>query len=118
MAKERANSPSPAKASQVSGFNFFEIAIEIRLKIYSEILVHSEPIDFVANHRSSPPSLLLSKREGLCPALLRANKKVHGEASSLLYSVNRFRFPDIYIPTSDRIPSWPYPPYLHYLPYL
>jgi hypothetical protein len=34
----------------------------------------------------------LSKRYGLCPALLRANKKVQLEARPLLYSSNRFRF--------------------------
>jgi hypothetical protein len=59
MAKERANSPSPAKTSQVSGLNFLRDCI--RLGIYSEILVHSEPIDFVADDRSSPPSLLIPK---------------------------------------------------------
>ena len=39
--------------------------------------------------------LSLSKRYGLCPALLRANKRVRREASLLLYSGNRFGFSDL-----------------------
>jgi hypothetical protein len=53
----------------------------------------------VADYGPPSPPLFRCKRDGLCPALLRVNKKVHSEASSLLYSNNRFRFPDILIST-------------------
>ena len=58
--------------------------------IYFELLVLREPIkvDYVT---SSPP-LLQSKKNGLCPALLRTSKKVYYEASEILYSENRFLF--------------------------
>ena len=44
------------------------------------------PIVFVADYGPPSPPLFRSKREGLCPALLEVNKKVHSEASPLLYS--------------------------------
>jgi hypothetical protein len=80
---------------------FFGFPYEIRLNIYSELLVHPEPIVFVADYGPSSPPLFRSKRDGLCPALLRVNKKVHSEASPLLYSNNRFRFPDILTSTDS-----------------
>ena len=78
--------------------NFFDLAIEIRLKIYSELLVLPDPIFFDLECSPSSLCLVRRKREGLClyPALLRINKKTHREASPLLYSNNRFRFPDIF----------------------
>ena len=51
--------------------NLFGFPTEIRLKIYSELLVHSEPIVFVADYGPSSPPLFRSKRDGLCLALLR-----------------------------------------------
>jgi hypothetical protein len=82
--------------------NLFDFPKEILLQIYSELLVRSEPIVFVADDYSSPsPPLFRSKRDGLCPALLEVNKKVHSEASPLLYSNNRFRFPDILTSTDS-----------------
>ncbi|KAH6695902.1 hypothetical protein BKA61DRAFT_498225, partial [Leptodontidium sp. MPI-SDFR-AT-0119] len=92
---------------------FFDFVIEIRLEIYSEPLVHSEPIVFVAGYGPPSPPLFRSKRGGLCPALLRVNKKVHGEASSLLYSNNRFRFPDIFVSTPPATESPHIAPFLH-----
>jgi len=74
--------------------NFFNFPAEIRHKIYEELLVLSEPITLITTWgrgRSWPP-FSLSKRYGLCPALLRANKRVQREASPLLYSGNRFGF--------------------------
>lgn len=106
------SSPSPPSPSRVSGLRFFDFVIEIRLKIYSELLVHSEPIVFVASYGPPSPPLFRSKREGLCPALLRVNKKVHGEASSLLYSNNRFRFPDIFVSTPSATDSPHIAPFL------
>jgi len=66
----------------------FDLPVEIRLKIYSELLVLPEPI--VADYGPSLPPLFRSRRNGLYPAILRANRKVYGEASPLLYSNNRF----------------------------
>jgi len=77
--------------------HFFGFPAEIRVKIYRELLVLEEPIVFVAERcgdaHLSP--LLLSRRYELCPNLLRVNKKVHSEAITLLYSENRFQFPNI-----------------------
>jgi hypothetical protein len=75
--------------------NFFNLPTEIRLEIYSELLVLSEPIVFVADHGPSSPPLFRAERDGLSPALLRTNRRVHHEASPLLYSNNRFQFPEI-----------------------
>lgn len=72
--------------------NIFDIPVELRLKIYSELLVLPEPIVVGGNCGSSSPPLSQSKRDGLCPALLRTNKTVYGEANALLYSDNHFRF--------------------------
>ncbi|ELR08388.1 hypothetical protein VC83_03531 [Pseudogymnoascus destructans] len=76
--------------------NFFSFTPEIRLKIYSELLVLSEPIIFVADYGPPSPPLIRSSRVGLYPALLRINKQAHGEASPLLYSNNCFQFPNVY----------------------
>jgi hypothetical protein len=78
----------------------FDFPAEIRLRIYSELLVLPEPVLFVADY-GSPSPLFLSSRYNLCPAILRVNKKVHSEASPLLYSNNCFQFPDIF----TRVPA-------------
>jgi hypothetical protein len=77
--------------------NFFNFPAEIRLQIYEELFVLPEPIRFRTNLGSwddSRPThtLLLNKRYGLCPALLRGSKSVNREASPLLYSSNLFEF--------------------------
>ncbi|KAH6700683.1 hypothetical protein BKA61DRAFT_207699 [Leptodontidium sp. MPI-SDFR-AT-0119] len=66
--------------------NFFGLPKEIRLQLYSELLVLPEPIVFVAAYGPPSPPLFRSNRNGLCPALLQVNKQAHSEASSLLYS--------------------------------
>jgi hypothetical protein len=81
--------------------NFFGFPKEIRLQIYSELLVHPEPIVFVADYGPPSPPLFRSRRDGLCSALLQLNKQAHSEASPLLYSNNRFRFPDIWTSTDS-----------------
>jgi hypothetical protein len=91
--------------------NFFGFPNEIRLKIYSELLIHSDPIVFVADYGPPSPPLFRSKRDGLCPAL-RVNKKVHSEASPLLYSNKRFRFPDIFTLTPSAMNSPHIAPFL------
>ena len=75
--------------------SLFGLATEIRLKIFSDLLILSEPIVFVPDHG---PSLRLFRSGGgerLYPELLRTNKQAYREASPLLYSHNRFVFPDI-----------------------
>ena len=80
--------------------NFLEFPTEIRFNIYSELLVVDETIVFVASHGPRSPPLLRYKSDGLCPALLRVSKRVYHEASPLLYSNNRFRFPQAVADTS------------------
>ena len=82
--------------------NFFNFPAEIRLQIYEELFVLPEPIRLFRtgwpNLNALPPAdtaLLLYKRYGLCPALLRCSKSVNHEASPLLYSGNRFEFTDM-----------------------
>lgn len=93
--------------------NIFDIACEIRLKIYSELLVLSEPIIFVAAHGPWSTPLFRSNRDGLCPALLRINKRIHSEAITLLYSNNRFQFPEIFASTPSATDSAHIAPFLH-----
>ena len=93
--------------------NIFDIAREIRLKIYSELLVLSEPIVFVANYGPSSSPLFRFKRDELCPALLRINKRMYSEVNTLLYSNNRFRFPKVFTFTSSITDSAHIAPFLH-----
>ena len=75
--------------------NFSNIAIEIRLRIYAELLVNSGPIDFIADY--GPPSPPLRRqRDGLYPAVLCVSRMLHREATPLLYSGNCFRFPEVF----------------------
>jgi hypothetical protein len=67
--------PKYTASNTTTAINFFGFPTEIRLKIYSELLVHSEPIVFVADYGPSSPPLFRSKRDGLCPALLCVNKR-------------------------------------------
>ncbi|KAN0083281.1 hypothetical protein V8E54_002369 [Elaphomyces granulatus] len=78
--------------------NFFNLPAEIRLQVYKELLVFPEPIKFKTTKDLSLPPLVLHKRCNLCPAVLRANKRVHREANGLLYTGNRFEFIDL-VPT-------------------
>jgi len=75
---------------------FLDVATEIRLQIYSELLVLSEPIKFVTNFGPPSPPLFRSRRDGLCPAVLRVCRTVYDEAIPLLYSSNRFQFPEVF----------------------
>ncbi|KAI0970838.1 hypothetical protein F4678DRAFT_461967 [Xylaria arbuscula] len=73
------------------------IPIEIRLRVYSELLVQDGPVHFGAIKGLRNPSLIRSRRHSLSPALLRVNKAISRETIPLLYSRNRSRFPDAYI---------------------
>jgi len=91
---------------------FSDLPTEIRLEIYSELLVLSEPIDFLADRGPLSPPLFRSRRHKLHPAVLRVSRMVHGEASPLLYSNNCFRFPEVYGPTMSA------PTHAHIAPFL
>ena len=93
--------------------HIFDIPGEIRLKIYSELLVLSEPIVFVADYGPPSPPLFRSRRDGLCPVLLRTKKRMYSEANTLIYSNNRFRFPDIFTSTPSATSSAHIAPFLH-----
>ncbi|KPA35180.1 hypothetical protein FLAG1_12149, partial [Fusarium langsethiae] len=74
--------------------DFFAFPAEIRLKIYSQLLVHPAPINFEKREYPSPAQLWLEESIDLCPALLRISKQVYDEAVPLLYSDNCFQFPE------------------------
>jgi len=63
--------------------NFLNLPSELRNRVYELCLLHQEPIH---------PWMDYNHRQELTPGLLRANKTVHREASSLLYAQNRFDF--------------------------
>jgi hypothetical protein len=67
---------------------------EIRLRIYDELLATRETVVFVADYGQPFPPLLLAPGCELCPAILRVNRKMYYEAVHVLYSSNRFQFPD------------------------
>ncbi|KAI1769870.1 hypothetical protein F4818DRAFT_312018 [Hypoxylon cercidicola] len=81
--------------------HFLSIPIELRLSIYSELLVQNDPIEFKDSYSLSNPCLLRVNRQSLNVALLRVNKTVNREATAFLYSNNRFRFPDAYTSSDD-----------------
>ncbi|TGO08552.1 hypothetical protein BTUL_0203g00130 [Botrytis tulipae] len=88
--------------NQRSKLHFFDLALEIRLKIYNELLIasDSQPIE-IKSSETSPSHLILSRRYRLCPAILRINKQTHLEASPILYSSNKFvlcRLQYFYVP--------------------
>ena len=67
--------------------NFLSLPSELRNNIYEQLLVLQEPV-------ASPIDLWRrqSQVQALTPGLLRANKTVHFEASSMLYAQNCFDF--------------------------
>jgi hypothetical protein len=70
---------------------------ELRLQIFSELLIVPAPIVFGVNWDSPsgrPRPLIRYYQAGLCPAILQLNRQTHSEASPLLYARNRFQFSD------------------------
>jgi len=63
--------------------NFLKLPGELRNRVYELCLLRQEPVN---------PWIDFNLRQELSPGLLRANKTVHREASSLLYAQNRFDF--------------------------
>ncbi|KAK0710391.1 hypothetical protein B0T21DRAFT_77151 [Apiosordaria backusii] len=75
--------------------HLLELPVEIRLLIFSEVIVSDWPIEF----RRSPncPGIFRVIRDYRPPrqqALLYVNKVVHEDAKSILYSNTHFEFPD------------------------
>ncbi|KAJ8131808.1 hypothetical protein O1611_g1813 [Lasiodiplodia mahajangana] len=85
---------------------------EIRLRIYSELLIQDDPIRFGADFGPCNPSLICRTRKSLCPSLLRVNKTINREAIPLLYSSNRFRFPDAYTSSTSAMDHESIVPYI------
>lgn len=56
--------------------DLFAFPVEIRLKIYSELLVHPGTIDFEPLDLHTPPRLLLCRNIDLYPALLRTCRQI------------------------------------------
>lgn len=75
--------------------SFFNLAAEIRLQIYSELLSQDDPITLMTNHHHPNDSrsirVLCSR---IHPALLRVCKLINQEATPILYSNNCFKFLD------------------------
>jgi hypothetical protein len=83
--------------------NLSSLPAEIRIKIYEELLVLSEPITLEMIRKPSwaffrdltASKLHTSRLSSLYPALLLSNKSAHSEASPVLYSRYRFRLQDL-----------------------
>lgn len=67
--------------------NFLDLPSEIRNDIYEKLLVLQEPIIGLMNHWYFGLGF-----GGLTPGLLLVNRRIHEEASSLLYAQNCFDF--------------------------
>jgi hypothetical protein len=72
--------------------HFFDLLIEIRVSIYTEVLIKSGSIIIV----TPEPWHVICPKIGVHPELLRVNKWIHREARPLLYSANRFKFHDFF----------------------
>ena len=64
--------------------NFFSLPREIRDQIYELVLLQQDPIDYRKDRD------IWCIRPQLTPELLRVNKTIHREASSMFYSQNHF----------------------------
>lgn len=74
--------------------DLFAFPVEIRLNIYSQLLVHPAPINLEKREYPLPARLWLGGSIDLWPVILRTSKQVYDEAVSLLYSNNYFHFPE------------------------
>ncbi|TGO52843.1 hypothetical protein BOTNAR_0312g00040 [Botryotinia narcissicola] len=91
--KNEPRSTSPIPQSQTSKLNFPELTIEIRLKIYEQLLVAPEPLSLIFDSSAGDLARLIAVREdsdGFSPQLLRVSKQIHHEATTLLYRNNQF----------------------------
>jgi hypothetical protein len=81
--------------------SFLDLPVELRLPIYTYLLVAPYPIhtkeyryhdDCDGTDCYSPDEMCHEWKTGLHPSILRANRQIHAEASPILYSRNRFQF--------------------------
>jgi hypothetical protein len=79
----------------------FHLPPELRLLVYKEVLVLSEPIAWPIHASNKHPQL-----RALTPALLPANKTIYSEAIPLLYGGNRFDF--TCLTSNQRVPNTAY----------
>lgn len=95
--------PSHTSASrrQAPQMHFLDLPRELRLRIYSELLVQHGPVEFGADYCHRSPSLVRVGKSDLHPSLLRVSRMVKEETASLLYSKNCFRFPDAHSSSYD-----------------
>ncbi|KAJ8058339.1 hypothetical protein OCU04_012531 [Sclerotinia nivalis] len=91
------SSPSPSKSQitqpAASKLNFFDLIIEIRLKIYQELLVVAKPISFNTSFGTGYSGHFdADAKESVGPSLqlLRVNKQIYLEATPILYLNNTF----------------------------
>lgn len=84
---------SPTTTEDMSA-NFLKLPSELRNRVYELCLLNQEPIN---------PWMDYNQRQELTPGLLRVNKTVHREASSLFYAQNRF---DFTMATADDVASF------------
>ncbi|KAI1747517.1 hypothetical protein F4782DRAFT_521003 [Xylaria castorea] len=84
---------SDTAKTQTNLLSFLNLSSELRNEIYELILLHQEPIN-------PWPSGCFRQTQQLTPGLLRANKAVHREASSLFYGKNCFDLSD---PTPEQV---------------
>lgn len=99
-------SSSPVPQSQTSKLNFLDLTIEIRLKIYGEVLVAPEPLSLIFNSSPGDPAKLIAVREdsdGFSPQILRVSKQIHHEATPLLYGNNQFHLSRLHEEFGDRL---------------
>ncbi|KAF5867607.1 uncharacterized protein Bfra_010582 [Botrytis fragariae] len=96
----------PLPQSQTSKLNFLDFTIEIRLKIYEELLVAPEPLSVIFTSSPDDPAQLIAIREDsdcFSPQILRVSKQFHHEATPLLYGNNRFHLSRLHKEFGDRL---------------
>ncbi|KAF7868618.1 hypothetical protein EAF04_005149 [Stromatinia cepivora] len=81
---------SPIPQPEDSKLNFFDLIIEIRLKIYKELLVVAKPISFDISFGRGHLDADAKESVGPSLQLLRVNKQIYFEATSILYRNNTF----------------------------
>lgn len=92
--------------SKSCSMHFLDFPQEIRLIIYSKLLIQDSPVEFTG-WSFYVPRLIRVGGQGLNPSLLRVSKTVNREAVPFLYSNNRFKFPRTYVLSSTAAePTW------------
>ncbi|XWW94492.1 hypothetical protein V2A60_002435 [Cordyceps javanica] len=87
--------PSRRRYSHLSKMDIFAFPTEIRLRIYSELLVCRGTIECPVKLWDDSSARLCPEGIKLYPALLCTSRQVYNEAISLLYADNNFQFPGL-----------------------